>query len=450
MNDRYLFALLCGMVFAIAAAALTGRFAPEVVPDTQSYLVPFAWPQMLSEPRTPFYAFFIAVFGGMQNNFVLLPAMQALVLALATLSLYQAAFTWGVDGKAALALTLPIPFSNAALLFLNTVHPEILAIACVLSALAAVISFSAKPRLGSAILCGTGLCFGYLLKPAFVFFIPVVPTLYFLLAQLHGSANLSQSLRLTFVVLCVAVVPFLAYSGLRASQTGDFNIVSFGGVASVGMSGLMLTPATIEKLSREHRELAQTILAERKRLAQSGVMLPIPLNSQNERSFVSAALGYFDVLARSYDNIVYDVVVPQRSPEEGWVSFNARLQAFTVEVIKAEPLSYAAWVVGAATRLVGLITIANASFIVAFLLLTGLFFFTVVRGQTGESRAPLRDTYFLLLVVGAYTFANSVPMLLLTFPARRYVDTAGLLLAALPLLGVLRLGKHAFRRTARC
>jgi hypothetical protein len=50
-----------------------------------------------------------------------------------------------------------------------------------------------------------------------------------------------------------------------------------------------------------------------------------------------------------------------------------------------------------------------------------------------------RALTFLVLVVGAYILANCLPMMLLAFPARRYVETAGLLLPALPLFVLLRM-----------
>jgi hypothetical protein len=247
----------------------------------------------------------------------------------------------------------------------------------------------------------------------------------------------------------VGAVPFVGYAGLRAATVGDFNIVSFGGFASSGMSGLMVTPDTLPKLKAGHRDLAQTILIERERLAANGTMLPIPLNSAGERSFLSAALGYFDVLARSYDNVVFDIVLHQRREDESWVSFNARLQTFTFNVIAAEPLSYIAWIVGAGTRIVGLMTVANPAFIAAFGMLALMFLLQVVSGAslTTQWRGGGREIPFLLIIVSAYTLANCLAMLLLTFPARRYVETAGILLAALPLYALLqRIAPSVVRR----
>jgi hypothetical protein len=434
--------LLLGVMISALLSVALGHFTPEIVPDTQSYLFPFEWPDLLAQQRTPFYGLFVAALGGAKTGFKWIPLAHAIPLAGATLLFYHSARVWGVSGPAALALTLPIPFSNAVLLYLNSVHPEVLSIACTVVALAAVILFSARPRFIWLILCGASIGFGYLLKPALLLFIPVLPVLYFLLARLHGETRFGEVLRHSLKLIVATSFVFLAYGGLRAAKTGDFNIVSFGGFASVGMSGLMLTPATVEKLPDRHRALAKNILIERERLANAGTMLPIPLNSQNQRSFVSAALGYFDVLARSYDNVVFSIVAPLQADKESWIAFNARLQDFTVAVIKAEPFSYAAWIIGAATRVVGLITVANASFMVATIVLIGLFLATVAAGRadTLETNVGLaREVTFLLIVVGAYTLASTIPMLLMTFPARRYVDMAGLLLASLPILGVIRL-----------
>lgn len=449
MKDRCRIFLLAGMALSAILAFALGHFRPQVVPDTDSYFFPFAFPSIFSQQRTPFYAFFVAILGGESSAFALVPAAQAAILALATLVLYHAVRAWHDDGTPALALTLPVLFGNPVLLYLNSIHPEILAIACILLALAALVRLSDDASWRWHLGFSASLGFGYLLKPAFVFFIPVLPVLYFLLLRLHGRDAVGAALRRAVLLAAVGAAPFVGYAGLRAATVGDFNIVSFGGLASSGMSGLMVTTDTLPKLKAGHRDLAQTILIERERLAANGTMSLIPLNSTGKRSFPSAALGYFDVLARSYDNVVFDIVLHQQQEGENWVSFNARLQAFTFDVIAAEPLSYITWVVGAGTRIAGLMIVTNPVFLAAFGMLTIVFLLRVVSGasSTTQPRDGGRAMSFLLLIVGAYVLASCLPMLLLTFPARRYVETAGILLAALPLFALLRrIGPSVARR----
>ena len=455
MFDRSHRPLLVGIALVTLVALLAGRLAPQLVPDSTDYLQPLLWPDSLLRIRTPFFGIFAALLGGASNGYILVPIANTAALFLATIILFDAARRFGLSDTAALALTLPILVSNPVLLFLGYVHPEVTAIACILAALAAVLRLSGDvpPHRGFHVLLALSVGAGYLLKPAFLFFVLVLPVLSFLLSRLHGTTSIAGSLRQAILVLVLSALAFVGYAGVRAGVVGDFNIVSFGGYASSGLSGLMITPEIIEALPERHRSLAQTILTERDDLAARGDMLPIPYNFDKQRSFTSAALGYFDVLARSYDNVVHDIVVRQMQPGESWLAFNARLQDFLGAVIKADPKAYLAWIVGASTRVIGRITVANAAFMIASLLLSALFIVSIVRGRTTttnlveqEALHPGRDVAAIILIVGAYTLANWLPMVLVTFPARRYVDTAGLLLAALPFLAFLRLWPVVFTR----
>jgi hypothetical protein len=113
-------------------------------------------------------------------------------------------------------------------------------------------------------------------------------------------------------------------------------------------------------------------------------------------------------------------------------------------VIVAEPVHYAAWVTGATARFVGMATVLNLSFGLAAVSLVLVFLASTMMGRLPvASPAPdptdaSRDWAPLLLVVGAWTLANYLPAVLVTFPARRYVDIAGLLLASPLVLGILR------------
>jgi hypothetical protein len=439
MKDRCHIFLLAGMALSAILAFALGHFRPQVVPDTGGYFFSFVFPDIFSQRRTPFYALFVAILGGESSGFALVPAAQAAILGFATLVFYRAVRAWHDDGLPALALTLPLLFGNPVLLYLNSIHPEILAIACVLLALAALVRLSDGASWRWQLMFGGSLGFGYLLKPAFVFFIPVLPVLYFLLLRLRGRSGIGASLRRAALLAVVGAVPFVGYAGLRAATVGDFNIVSFGGFNSSGMSGLMLTTDTPPKLRPEHRDLAKVILAERERLAAEGAMLPIPRNSEGVRSFISTAVGYFDILARSYDNVSYEIVLPRKGEDENWVAFNRRLQAFTVDVIKAELRNYLAWIIGAGTRIVGLMTITNMAFMLVCGILVLVLLIPVMRASVGMTYIDSRALTFLVLVVGAYILANCLPMMLLAFPARRYVETAGLLLPALPLFVLLRM-----------
>lgn len=60
--------------------------------------------------------------------------------------------------------------------------------------------------------------------------------------------------------------------------------------------------------------------------------------------------------------------------------------------------------------------------------------------------APAPDTLLAALVVIAWTAAAGAMAVLVTVPAWRYIDTAAVLLPALPLYGALRLAAALGRR----
>lgn len=446
--------LLCAIAIAALLMAALGNFTPESLPDSGGYLDPPGWPDFLAWPRTPFYGWVVQLLGG-EVAFPGIPALQFLALSAATITLSRAARDFGMSRDAALALALPIPFGNAAILFTNDVHPDALAMALAVAGTACVLRICRSPHTPTAagVMLATSTGLAYLLKPAFLAFCAVLPVLALLLLRLRGEP-LRRSIARAAILGLLVTGPFLAYAGLRHAVVGHFHVVPFGGIASSGLAGLMLRPETVGRLPPEHRELARHVLAERDRLAAEGRMLPLPLNSRNERSFLSTALGYFDVLARNYDNVVFGIVMPAVQPGRDWVEIDRHLQSFTRAVIVAEPAHYAAWIAGATARFVGMATVLNLSFALSALsLVLACLASTIMARMPAATAAPRledagKDWAPLFLVVGAWTLANYLPAVLLTFPARRYVDIAGLLLAAPLVLCTLRVATRS-RWTAR-
>lgn len=157
-----------------------------------------------------------------------------------------------------------------------------------------------------------------------------------------------------------------------------------------------------------------------------------PLNSVGDRSFVSAALGYFDICARSHDDFLYIQIMALKGPDETWVAFNKRLMSFSIATIAGVPLRWIAWVAGATSRLVERMIITNATMLVALVVLFVVSMPALVRRtQLGSTRTDLMPVCAIALA----SVASTAPLIvLITFPATRYIDTAALLIAAPPLL----------------
>jgi hypothetical protein len=199
-----------------------------------------------------------------------------------------------------------------------------------------------------------------------------------------------------------------------------------------GMAGFMLAPEVIDQMSEPARSTARAVLAAREAGEEAGRVARTPLNSVGDRSFVSAALGYFDIYARSHDDFLYIQIMGLRGPDETWVAFNKRLMGFSIATIAAMPLRWIAWVAGATSRLVGRMIITNATMLVALAVLFVVSMPALVRRtQLGSTRTDLMPVCAIAL---AWVASTAPLIVLITFPATRYIDTAALLIAAPPLL----------------
>jgi hypothetical protein len=214
-----------------------------------------------------------------------------------------------------------------------------------------------------------------------------------------------------------------------------------------GMAGLMLTPSVVAQLPAEDRELAAQILAARERAEAQGHVAPTPANSTGQRSFPSAAAGYFDIYARTYDSLLQDEIERLERPDESWVEFDRRLGRLSFATIRVVPQDYAAWIVGASARLVGHMLVMNGPFVLACMGLLAALLRAFRRPASFGSLDRAPDAGLLVLVVGIYILAAAPLAVLMTFPASRYIDTAAILLPALPLYATFHL--VGARRKAR-
>ena len=433
-------ALLLSAILGAIVHGVLGNFSPRIVADTAGYLRIETWERVFGEQRTPFYGWLVNFMEAFAPGYIFLPWLQYLVLLLAMLLLYRGALRYGLSVPAALALTLPLPFGNATLLFLSYVHPEMLAISMLLIALACALYVSrGQSHWSWYLIGGLALGFSYLLKPGFLLFIVLLPVLVVFLG-LHANADdRLVVLQRALIVCLIGLLPFMVYSGVRYAAVGHFHVVSFGGYAGTGLSSQIMDAKTIPRLPTEFQESARAILEERRRKEIEEIILPLPINSTNgERIYWSAVLGYFDIFARNYDHMVSIVFRELREEGMSWVEADNHAQAFNGAVKRAEPINYVLYVVGATTRFMGLLLTTNATFVPAFILLILMVIWRSIYGWSGFDVCSfgndlIRNGMPLFLIVFIYVVASYVPAVAITFPARRYVDTAGILMASLPL-----------------
>jgi hypothetical protein len=444
MSRREIIWLLALTGLSFIVLAVTGGLSAQIVPDTASYLNVGSFPAALAQTRVPLYGPLVGLFDSGSGAFVAVPALQAAFFIAATWLLAFELRRFGLSGLAVLSVVAALLFSNSLLLTSRTVHPELPAIACALVAVAGTVRLAGPASSRWAIvlvLFGAG--FAYLLRPSFLPLIVVLPILHAGLRALLGARPFTAW---TGAVLVVAALPFLAMASLRAAAVGDFNIVSYGGYQMSGMATLMLSEPVVARLPERDRALAARLLAARTAAEESGRAIGVPRNSSNQRSFVSAALGYFDVYARTYDEML-PLVHQQRLPNESWVAFNRRMMAFSLAVVRAAPLRYAAWVVGATRRVVGLAIIANLPLMLAVIVMLVAWPWRLLVHRTVRlPPAQAADMPVMVLLAAGWLVAAGALGVLVTSPVARYIDTANILLAPLAIYWAARMAAAALTK----
>ena len=430
--DRIAFLILCvAVVVLMIALSIIGTLSGKIATDTASYFAPLASNNPWGEWRHPLYGTVATWFGGNATSAGNVALVQAILHAAASLAIYAGARAGGIGSIGALCLGLAALFSQSGLFHLGLLLPESPAIAFLLFAFAGTLAAARSAAAFRLLFVPIGLATGiaYILRPSLLPAIVAVPALWYLLAVRSGQAG--RASRAVLLVLAVAL-PFIVQSGLRWKSIGDFNIVSFGGFAMSGMAGFMLTPDVVDRLPEAVRPTAQAVLTARTAAEDAGRIARTPLNSAGERSFMSAALGYFDIYARSYDDFVWYEIGKLRAPQENWVSFNQRLTTFSIATITATPLRWLAWVGGATSRLVGRMIVTNAPVLMAMAVLVVAAITAFVRGTgLGPSAADLAPVSAVAL---AWLASTGPLIVLINFPATRYIDTAAVLIAAIPAL----------------
>ena len=413
---------------SVVILALAGRFVPHPLPDTTGYLRITGFPDMLAQPRPPLYGWLVAALDLFGSSHVAVPPFQIATYLAAVWFLVARLRRYGVSPAAALSVAAALMFANAALIDANWVHPELLSITCALLAVGATVELAAgnASRWTWFIVCaGTGCAYG--LRPSFLLLVGALPALYAVLRALRRD-----DLRLgrAAAIAALSVAPFLGIATLRAATVGDFNIVSFGGYAMSGVATLILDDDTLPRLPEDLRPFAAQVLAARRAGEDAGRMIGIPRNSGGERSYYSAALAYFDVLARTHDDMIYDIITPTREPNESWVDFNRRLGRFCLAVVRASPERYAAWIAGSSTRVVGRSFAANIPVALAILAIALIWPWHLFwRKRTGVTAPSPLDVPVMTVLAQLWLIGSGVLTMLMSAPSTRYVDTASLLVA---------------------
>ncbi len=243
----------------------------------------------------------------------------------------------------------------------------------------------------------------------------------------------------TIIFFTLALIPFITYSSIRYAVVGNFHIVSYSGYTGLGLSGQIMNTETANKVSEEYRSVILSALSERIQLEEKKRILPLPISSTyGEPVYFSAVLGYFDIFAANYDHMISVLGRELGGTDPNFVVLNNRASGFNWEVIKAEPVNYLLYIVGASTRFFGLLIAVNVSFVISIIILSIVLFYKSIYSPAEfftRKNIPEKfalDMIAIFFINLLYIGANFIPAVALTFPALRYVDISGIFMASIP------------------
>ena len=421
--------LLACALAAAAALVVSGVVTGSFAPDTSGYFAAAASTNPWGEPRSPLYGYLAGALGANATDAGMVVLAQTLLHVVSVCIFYTGVRLAGIGRIGAFALATAALLAQSNLYHLRLLLPEAPANALLLAGLGLTLAATRSARMLAWLIVPIMLLVGagYVLRPTQLPAIAILPALYFVLAwRRRGDRRLLPPL----AFMLALALPFLAQSGVRLRAVDDFNIVSFGGYQMSGLATFMLDPPLVARLPDSVRPFAETVLARRQQAEAAGTVPATPLNSDGARAFASAALGYFDIFARGYDNVLSGVIAPLRPADASWVAWNRQLMAFSLATVLADPVRYLAWVGGATARLVGHALALNAPMLLATALWLATLLLAFVRRRDGTCE----DAGAVSLIALAWFACNGALPVLVTFPAARYIDSAAILLPAIPLV----------------
>ncbi|GEA28115.1 hypothetical protein MiAbW_02687 [Microcystis aeruginosa NIES-4325] len=248
------------------------RFDLWVATDSPGY-VNFSFNSLsaiISQQRTFFYPLFLNLVKVISPDFHLLPAAQFVVYALAVFVFFRGLRIANFSKIQALVTALPLLHTQILWRLVPAQLPEILSVSMAILTIAFMFMFvkqTYNPFL--LITLSLSLFLTYQTRPSFLFLIPLVPLLTFVLVfffNYHHRVrnNFYRNILIKVVIACF--IPYLLFNILRTSLVNTSGVVSFSGYSLSGITTQMLTADIIPELPVEQQQLAQAIVDWREQL----------------------------------------------------------------------------------------------------------------------------------------------------------------------------------------
>jgi hypothetical protein len=481
--SRPFFWLVLHTLLFLLVVQLTGtNRLPELNPDSVDYVEQssVSLTEGLTRIRPVGYPLLLKGIHLFSPSFTALPTCQFAVHTLAIFVFYVGLRSMGGSGWLAMAVASSLFYSNTLLIdgpMLMADAPAASLAVMSIGALLLVVSHPASVIGWLAL--GLGVFLAYQFRPAYLFLVPLVPLLGALLLGLisPSSKYLRLRKRLALGLAAVCFLPLLAFCSFRWALVGHFGLVSFNGIALVGVAGPFLNDSLVPELPDDLQPLARRMLEKRRQLAE----WKAPVDDGRREDAVAVAVNhlraglkepiYHDHLgprgvtltlrelarkidARAYalDQTVWIVAHPAAFELYGDdnVLINERLSALSWAIVKAKPVDYLIWT--AKSFVYGVIMVLINSYALILLLSSVALLFVIQRlchliqhlrlGSTPtKTDRVARPDYalelnVLLLIALSYALASLALMVIVQTPIFRYTDAAGIFLPAVAMVGI--------------
>jgi len=337
--------------FAIALVVLgfafaTGRTAPLLVPDSQSYIeYPFdSFDGMLRSTRTPGYPAFLGlvrvVFG-----MAAVPLVQMFVHITASWVFMRELHHWQVRRSSQWTAALAIAVGCTAVDNEAIISTDLLAASLGVLAAASLLAsvrrdFASLPAIGTVLFSIVAIA----VRPAYLSLVPWV-TIAGAMLCLFQSRMTKGGFPLRSILICCAMsgliaMPIVGWAAVRGVMVHDFGILPFGHQGLAGITTQLVTEEELRVVAIESADLAEEILASKQRYFDDGFR------------FSDGAASATMTIESRWEDCVWRIIVPAADalyPDDPIASHQA-IKMLNREIIFAYPLRYVRWVVLAARR----------------------------------------------------------------------------------------------------
>ncbi|MBF0609647.1 MAG: hypothetical protein G8345_19100 [Magnetococcales bacterium] len=428
--------LISLLVYYLNGMAGTG---PQLMPDSATYLEwhNLSWQEILSNIRTPGYPWILSWSASLGGHWWI-PAFQYALHVFSVLLFYSGLRAVLVLPWSAFWIALPLLFTPMLRLYGQTLLSDAPGLSLGLLSLSLMLWSLGSGR--GWWLLAMALAATWLVRPMYLFLIPLLPLLAWLLEKMIILPHCVRANRGWMRVALVALLPFLLYGSLRWLTVDHFGVVSFGGINIAGIATPMISNALIPQLPEEVQPLARDILQQRQLLG-----LTYPLGRQGSIKY--------NPWYNDYNTSIHQVALPAAVAGHGGNTLlaNKALSKLSLAILKHHPLAYAQWIMRSMVEAV-LTLIRMDPLIQGLLLLMVLLWLkNLYLSQYGEEEGVIthrsillqQDREYALVLVAlmavGWFMAGSLEVVLVEPPIERYVMGTGVLLPSLLMAGCLQL-----------